>query len=404
MTRVAGQPRVRLGLVLALVAGAALAPLVTPPASLDARTDTPAHLVSQLSGRPPGEVLVAGARPDLAAPSDLDAGLERIATELDPQVAAADDADALVVEVVLPIDTGRRALLTALLSLVGLGVPLGSVWALDFLKARFRPAHQTVVAEIPVAVWPDGSFHRTDNDTVLLVGNDLFEGAELRRGRRLHAFGLTFAVHNPSSPLRPPIGTVSSPAGPVVASDGVLVDERKILGRVPLNLRDTWIFELDPHRTRQAAHDPAAPGFQAAYGRLVLLRASNEADPIDLFGLPRLAKQLALQARSTAGGDSATAQEMLAFVDVNVSAPRDLPRARKAAGGSRAERPAPGGAYEFTGFEGAITFDDFDDLDEGDVIHEGEPDHEDQANGEDEQIATDDPGEPDASDGGHRRD
>jgi MFS family permease len=173
-----------------------------------------------------------------------------------------------------PIDTPRRSLLTALLSLAGLGVPLAAVWLLDAVRARFRPARQSVVAVIPAAVWPDGSFHRSDTDSVLLVSNDMFEPTKLRRRRRLHVAGLTFAVRNPSSPLRPPIGTAWSPVGPVVASNGVVVEGRSVLGRVPFTLRDTWVFELDPDRTRRAAHDPAAPDFQAAYGYLVLLRAA----------------------------------------------------------------------------------------------------------------------------------
>lgn len=295
-------------------------------------------------------------------------------------ITAGDAYDSIDVpfadEVGVSVDVLRRVVLSTLLSLVGLGVPLGAVWALDFVKARFRPSRHAVVAEIPLAVWADGSLHRADADAVLLVSNDMFRPAEISRRRRIVAFDLTFAVTNPRSPLRPPIGTVSSRTGPVVASHGVVVDERSILGRVPLNLRDTWIFELDPERTRTAAHDPTTPDFQAAYGRLVLLRASTRADPIELGGLIRLAKQLALQARSTVGGDTSTAQEMLEFVDVNVSAPRDLPRARTPDPADSPALPVGSGAYEFVGFEGAITFDDFEELEEPE-----EPDEPDEPKG-----------------------
>ncbi len=278
---------------------------------------------------------------------------------------------AVSLEVHEPVDLARRILLTVLMSLVGLGLPVTAVWLFDFLRARFRPSRRAVIAEVPVLVRSDDSVWRADTGTALLVGNDMFEPAELRRGRRLTVAGLTFFVHNPRSPLRPPVGVVSSPTGPVVASEGVVVEDRRVFGRVPLTLRDTWIFELDPERTRRAALDPSADDFQAAYGRLVLLRASVGADPIRLRRLPRRARQLARQLRSSGGEADASAQDMLAFVDVNVSAPRDLPRAtRPALEAASADATGGPGADEFAGFEGAITFDDFEDPDELDRLDE----------------------------------
>lgn len=263
-------------------------------------------------------------------------------------------AVALTVEVREPVDLVRRLAITAALSLAALGLPIAAVWCFDVARARFRPSRRAVVAEVGVVVWPDGSIRRADNGTALLVGNDMFESAVLRRGRRLGVAGLTFSVFDPRSPLRPPVGTVSSPVGAVVARDGLVVVEGRVVGRVPLRLRDTWVFELSAERTRRAALDPAAPDFQAVYGRLVLLRASLEADAIDLTRLPRLARQLARTALGPTEGDAATAQEMLEFVEANVLAPRDLPVATRPALGPGAvarEPTAPTFDLDATGEE-----------------------------------------------------
>jgi hypothetical protein len=331
---------------------------------------------------PAGTTQALGISVDLS--DELDIGRYEGAVLVGIGSTAEDSFDeievAVVIDVARPIDVPRRLLITALLSILGLGLPVAAVWLLDVVKARFRPSRTSVMAEVPIAVWSDGTFHRADTGSVLLVSNDMFEPAELGRGRRLSVAGLDLAVRNARSPLRPPLGTVSSPSGPVVASEGVLVDDLTVLGRVPLNLRDTWIFELDVDRTRRAALDATASDFQAAHGRLVLIRASMESDPIRFARLPRLAKELARQARSAGGEDNATTQEMLDFVEVNVSAPRDLPRAVTPALGEGAPRSSQGdnGPYEFVGFEDAITFDDFDDFDDEEVDESDDDDRVDE--------------------------
>jgi hypothetical protein len=263
------------------------------------------------------------------------------------------------------IDTLRRVVLTALLALIGLLLPLSAVWLIDWARARFRPPRVAVAADLPAAVWPDGSVRHADTHSPLLISNDHFGPAELVRSRRFHWHGLVFGVHNALSPLRPPVGMVSSPEGPVVASGGAIVEGRSVLGRVPMNLRNCWVFLLSPERTREAASDATRPDYHAAYGRLIVIRASTDDDWLDLSGLTRPVIRLARRARTQATDDAGTAQEMLEFVDLNVSAPRDLPRSHQVAD-VRPQRLSPRSfdAFEFTGFDDVVIHDDDDEIDD----------------------------------------
>lgn len=234
----------------------------------------------------------------------------------------------VVIEAMTPIDTLRRALIAAAMTLIALALPLVAIWLFDWAKARFRPSRRAVAVDVWIAVWSDGSIYRVDTDgSPLILSDDLCEPAELPRGRRFEWRGLQFAVRNATSPLSPPVATVGAVDAPVVASGGAIVDEDTVVGRVPMHLGGTWIFVLQPEATREAANDPKAPDFFASYGRLVVIRASMDDRPVDLAGLPRMAQRLARTVRSArTDGVDGTAQEMLDFVEANVSTPRDVPR------------------------------------------------------------------------------
>lgn len=266
-------------------------------------------------------------------------------------------------EVLSPINFARRVQIAVGMSLVALVVPLLALWLLDLVKARFRPARRSVAAEAWVAIWSDGSIYRIDTDGMpLLLGNDQFEPAGLSRSRRFKWRGLELGVRNPTSPLTPPIAVVGSSAGPVVGSMGAVVDEGTVLGRVPLNLASTWIFELEPEATREAALDPTAPDFYAAYGRLIVIR-HPDASPVDLSELAPLAQRLALTVRRARRSDVGTAQEMLDFVDVNVSTPRDLPQRLGSVTPDSGDEPEPlvpsllaaADPYDFSDLESMFT-------------------------------------------------
>ncbi|MGY6501688.1 MAG: hypothetical protein ACXIVQ_12475 [Acidimicrobiales bacterium] len=264
-----------------------------------------------------------------------------------------------------PIDTGLRIVLTALLAMGGLLVPLVVIWLWDWVRARFRLPRSAVVADVPIAVGADGSLARADAVGVpLLVSNDMFEPAGWRGGRRHTWRGLRLAVRNSATPLSPPVGTVASPDGPVVAGHGAIVDDDTVVGRVPLAVAGSWIFELDPDATRAAAVDPQAPDFYAAYGRLVLVRASAEAPPIDLAPLPRLAQRLARTVRASRRS-APVDSDMLEFVETNVSRPRDLPRTGPAIEGDRL--PADGGAVDLPEVSDEA-FDPYDFSESSDVF------------------------------------
>ena len=236
----------------------------------------------------------------------------------------------VVTEAVAPVDTLRRALIAAVMTLIGLTLPLVALWLFDWAKARFRPSRRAVAVDVWIAVWSDGSIYRVDTDgSPLILSDDLCEPAELPRGRRFEWRGLQFAVRNATSPLSPPVATVGSADAPVVASGGAIVDEDTVVGRVPMHLGGTWIFVLQPEATRDAANDPKALDFFASYGRLVVIRSSMDDRLVDLAGLSRMAQRLARTVRSARpDAVEGTAQEMLDFVEANVSTPRDVPRMR----------------------------------------------------------------------------
>lgn len=296
------------------------------------------------------EIVEAGSTRTLPVRLDLDgadAGRVTGTASIALGVVGSDTFDLVEVPVEVlvasPVDLGVRAALTALLTLGGIILPLVVIWVWDWARARFRPPRSAVVAEMGVAVWSDGSIYRVDTDgSPLLLGNDMFEPAELRRGRRQSWRGLELAVRNSRTPLSPPVGTASSPDGPVVGGQGAIVDEDTVVGRVPLDLAGSWIFELHPDATREAAGDPQAPDFYAAYGRLLLIRATPDAPPIDLVRLPHMAQRLARTVRSARRAPGPD-RDMLEFVDTNVSRPRDLPRSRRTGPEASEVPPDPGG-------------------------------------------------------------
>lgn len=284
-------------------------------------------------------------------------------------VSGSDTFDAVDVDVVLdvvaPVNTTRRALIAAAMSLIALVIPLLALWVLDWVKARFRPSKQAVATDVWVAVWSDGSIYRVDTDgSPLILSDDLCEAADLPRARHFDWRDLHFSVRNAASPLRPPVGTVASADAPVVASGGAVVDEDTVVGRVPMSLSSTWVFVLQPDATRDAASDPSAPDFFAAYGRLVVIRSSLDAAPVDLSGLPRQAQRLARTVRTARREDSGSAQDMLDFVEVNASMPRDLPRMRDHADDEREDVPPHRAlprseeAYDFSDLDGLYSTDE----------------------------------------------
>lgn len=287
---------------------------------------------------------------------------------------------ALTIEALKPINVARRVQITVGMSLIALVVPLLALWLLDWIKARFRPSRRAVAAEAWIAVWSDGSIYRVDTDgSPLLLGHDDFFPAELPRSRQFEWRGFQLWVRNPTSPLTPPTAVVGSATGPVVASMGAVVDDDQVLGRVPLNLAPTWIFELQPDATRDAAVDPTAPDFYAAYGRIVVIRHAG-ADPVDLSELATLAQRVALTVRRSRTSAEGTAQEMLDFVEANVSMPRNLPRRHLDEPEPLVEADPPPGSPTLMASEDPYDFSDLAELftedheptgDEAELFEEG---------------------------------
>jgi hypothetical protein len=226
-----------------------------------------------------------------------------------------------------PPDNGLRAAIATGLSVVAITLPLVVLMLFDALRARLRPSRQAVAADVPVAVHSDGVLYRADTEgRPLIVSDDMCEPAELPRGRRFDWRGLHFAVRKAWSPFRPPVYTVSAPGVPVIGGTGTIIDHDTVVGRVPSRLSSTWIFQLDPEATRSAARRPGDPDFFAAYGRLVLIRSSLVAPPVDLSGVAAEVLPVARTVRAHPDEDAGSVHEMLEFVEANVSRPRDLPR------------------------------------------------------------------------------
>ncbi len=294
---------------------------------------------------PAGE---AGSVPVSVDAADFDAGIYSATAVValgvgDGSAAELVDVE-LTVEVLAQVDAVRRLAIAVALGLAGLLLPLLALWVFDASRARFRPSKAAVSIDVGVVVRSDGSLYRADDATSpLILSDDMCEPVRIPRGRRFEWSGLHFAVRNPLSPFRPPVAVVGSPEGPVVAHMGAVVDDDNVVGRVVPGLGSTWIFVLDPEATRVAASKPSAPDFFSAHGRLVLIRSSPDADPVDIAALSRQAQRLAHTVRSVrpdAQDGDEPAREMLDFVDVNVSTPRDLPRRKDPAAEAAQELPS----------------------------------------------------------------
>lgn len=308
--------------------------------AVDLPTDAGAASVTLAGGAgSPGECVVVPAGSEARLPVVVDLGGAGAGTWTGSiTVALGTTIDDVTEEVAIPlaveraaiVDGARRLLIFAGLVAVGVLLPLLGAWLVDLLRGRFRPPADLEVVDLAVVVRRDGGIYRpgTLGGRLALEGED-WGPAELARGRSRSWRGLDLWVANSISPFSPPVGLVRGVA-PTAGSEGV-VEADGLVGRLRLPLAGGWVFVLDADATRQAAIDPTAVDFYAAYGRLVVFRSG--ATPVPLLAgelardLPHRAQGLARTVRAAHQlADEGTGQDMLDFIDAHVREVRGLPR------------------------------------------------------------------------------
>lgn len=264
---------------------------------------------------------------------------------------------AVVVELVAAVDPVPRALVTFALVLLGFAVAPVLVWLGDVVFGRFRPRPDLEIIDRAVFVRRDGGVFRPGAfGGPLTLADESWSAAELDRTRGTTWRGLTLRVHSVVNPFSRPTGLVSGPA-PTAASDGVIEHDGTLIGGLPLRLGAGWVFVVDADATRRAAADPTSADFFGVYGRLVVFRSPSvplaELEDELRAVLPGRAFGLGQVVRSDRRVDEATGQEMLDFIDANVTTVRGLPRLARHDLDADASATAPVGAtpeslYDFT--------------------------------------------------------
>jgi hypothetical protein len=195
-----------------------------------------------------------------------------------------------------PLDTDRRLLIAAVLTAIGILVPLAFMWVLNFVMATFEPLSGVMVARVPAVVTTSDRVYRKGRAIVdgLCVAPEEF--APLRgngRTRRFSVQGLQFRSRVPRLPFAAASGQVSTAAGVVgslppatvgrrtdsapvpfgLAGAAVVVLSDESIGRAPVALDATIAMALGERREEASE---AGTGFDSSFGR----RPDLEADLI----------------------------------------------------------------------------------------------------------------------------
>lgn len=186
------------------------------------------------------------------------------------------------VDLALGIDETRRLFLAIVLVAVGIALPLALLYLVNVLSARFQSLDAVRGAVIPVRV--DGRMlYRTDGARLrpLSVTADDFESMVGTGGPRRFAFG---GVEFRAKASRNPFGAAMAMAAPEGGAERL---DGKAGSKIELDtaLAGSWIFLLDPDRTRRG-------GPTESVGRLVAFVAEGDATPQLRRMVPEVEEQL----------------------------------------------------------------------------------------------------------------
>lgn len=171
-------------------------------------------------------------------------------------------------EVVPGVDQGRRLVLAAALLAAGLALPLALLVLINARTARFQQLDAVRGAVIPVRVGPDGIL-RTDalRPQPLAIRAADFASLVGTGGARRFTFG---GVELRVRPSRNPFGHPAALAAPLGGAERLKGGSGRRVALDPA-LAGSWLFLLDPDRTRRA-------GGATAEGNLLLFLAEGDAE------------------------------------------------------------------------------------------------------------------------------
>ena len=167
-----------------------------------------------------------------------------------------------------PVDQGRRLGLFLALLAVGLAMPLLLLWALNRATARFGAPGFLRSAVLDVEMVGETLRHATGDraGAAFALRADDFRAVEVQetKPRRFTWLGYDLRTRTPA-PWATPVGLIAARDGrAVTASRGKVSGRRAVsVGKLPLDLVDTWAFALDP------AYTPEEP----VRGQLLVLRS-----------------------------------------------------------------------------------------------------------------------------------
>ncbi|WP_426571346.1 vWA domain-containing protein [Aquihabitans sp. McL0605] len=141
-----------------------------------------------------------------------------------------------------PIDRKKEAGILGGLILLGLAIPVGILYLINFLSRRFEPSDAVRCIRVPVVV-TDHDVVRADGGTVLLPGEEV-RLVQVARARVFEAPGLRFAARMPPLPFSAVYGEVTSQDGQLLVADRGM-RKGATAGFVSLGLGGTWVLTLD---------------------------------------------------------------------------------------------------------------------------------------------------------------
>ena len=156
-------------------------------------------------------------------------------------------------------------------------VPIGMLYFLNWRSARFRKSDLLRIASIGVTVSPSAVIRtEAQGGGPVRATTDEFRNfpGTASPSKQLACGPLRFSARTALSPVTPPYGEVTSGNQPVVTSESN--SSVATTGRVPLELRGTWVFVVNTVR-RERADDPVdegeGPATEGVDGVLYLLAA-----------------------------------------------------------------------------------------------------------------------------------
>ncbi|QXC63310.1 hypothetical protein KSP35_11275 [Aquihabitans sp. G128] len=233
------------------------------------------------------------------------------------------------------IDQARRLILAVLLLLGGIALPLAVLLVLNAVTARFQSLDAVQGAVLPVRV-SGASIYRTDSSrpaSLTLRPSDFSSLRDTGDVRRFTFGGIEFRARA----ARNPFGVTAALAAPAGGAERLKGGAGSKVALDP-SLSGSWIFLLDPDRTRRA-------GSGAAEGNLIAFVAEGELRPqlerllpdvsrrlpdtaADLAGLVRSKKAKRRRATTTtAAGDEPGDEAVDEAIDPTPEAPVDGPDA-----------------------------------------------------------------------------